>query len=605
MFIVPQRLHPYTLARGATGPRAARARSIAPGRTIGRAARKKRDAYWCAGAAAPAVANWAAMRALLLMALARANEPSITAITPKNDGEVTLQDGALVMAYQVANATSDLRLCAQLTNKRISFESHAHCVDARAPVTSFKLGGFLPGVWRCRAVLRRGPDPPTLFRGAAPLLGVVSNVEETWFLVEKQRWLADITGDGPNVTATQRVLALASADDTLLKALQDTAIDGSLVVTMANLPHADLALNLAFSAARAGAPLFAFALSDSTYDKLRTHNVACGKLPTLFGGVDGRRDVQSAGFSEIAVLKPVAVAVALRASVKVVWWVDTDVVLLRDLPSSRAAFAIQAGGLHARDYAINEDQFHTEQCTGVFRVTKEAEPILVQSALELATIRDKHPERTWAGDQAATNLVMHERRFREGTNISVEVFDALEVPGGGLFFEGPLDEDRGPLIRANPILAHNNFLVGKDKKLERFRAHGMWYADFIGAFDDALLHRAPLDSCSTIEVMGITPEVRSIDDVLFVEGRTVLHLHSSCALKDIVVAVASLGQRPWVSTLIKRVAAYAIKVEADLLVAGDASQCYTHEEGDNGCAKAFKLIVRTHRLLHASRRRRL
>ena len=59
--------------------------------------------------------------------------------------------------------------------------------------------------------------------------------------------------------------------------------------------------------------------------------------------------------------------------------------------------------------------------------------------------------------------------------------------------------------------------------------------------------------------MGITPEVRSIDDVLFVEGRTVLHLHSTCALKDRVVAVASLGDRPWVSTLIKRVAAYAMK----------------------------------------------
>ncbi len=142
--------------------------------------------------------------------------------------------------------------------------------------------------------------------------------------------------------------------------------------------------------------------------------------------------------------------------------------------------------------------------------------LLVQSALELATIRDEHPERTWAGDQAATNLVLHERRFRAGTNITVEILDPLDVPGGGLFFDGPLHEDRGPLIRADPILAHNNFLVGKEKKLERFRKHGMWYADFVGAFDDALTHRAPSQSCSTIEVMGITPEVRSIDDVLFV-----------------------------------------------------------------------------------------
>ena len=39
-------------AFGAAGLRAARARSPGPGRAIGRAARKKRDAYWCAGAAA-------------------------------------------------------------------------------------------------------------------------------------------------------------------------------------------------------------------------------------------------------------------------------------------------------------------------------------------------------------------------------------------------------------------------------------------------------------------------------------------------------------------------------------------------------------------------
>ena len=39
-------------ACGAAGPRAAGARSPGPGRAIGRAARKKRDAYWCAGAAA-------------------------------------------------------------------------------------------------------------------------------------------------------------------------------------------------------------------------------------------------------------------------------------------------------------------------------------------------------------------------------------------------------------------------------------------------------------------------------------------------------------------------------------------------------------------------
>ena len=531
------------------------------------------------------------MRSLLLLAALAQAEPSIRIVTPADQTDVVLQDGALTMSYAVSGITSNLRLCAQLTNKRVSFESHTHCVAAQAPVTTFRLGGILPGVWRARTVLRTGPDPPTLWRGAAPL-GVGPFVE-SWFLVERDTWLREIGGDGPNATAAKRVLQFASEDDALREALRATADRGSIVITMANLPHAELALNLAFSVARSGAPpLFVMALSDATVSKLRDHGVACGRLPTLFGSVDGRKDVQSSGFSEIAVLKPLAVAVVLRAGVAEVWWVDTDVVVLRDLRELRttSAFAIQAGGLHSRDYAVGEAQFHAEQCTGVFRATPEAEALLVQSALELAHIRDAFPERTWAGDQAATNLVLHERFFRDACNISVEVWDPLVVPGGGLFYEGPLHEDRGPLVRADPVLAHNNFLVGEAKKLERFAAFGMWYAAYPASFTDAL-RRIPAHVCQTLEVLGVVPETRSIEDVVFVQGRTVLHVHDACALEERVVAVASLGARPWVSTLIPRVAAYAKRVDADLLVAGDASRCYVHDEGDNGCAKAFKLIV--------------
>jgi hypothetical protein len=530
------------------------------------------------------------MKALLVLAALAHAELSV--IAPADQAEVALQEGALTMSYAVSGITTHLRLCAQLTNKRVSFESHTHCVAAQAPVTTFRLGGFLPGVWRARTVLRTGPDPPTLWRGAAP--HGIGPFVESWFLVERDTWLREIGGDGPNATAAKRVLQFASADDALREALRATADRGSIVITMANLPHAELALNLAFSVARSGAPpLFVMALSDATRAKLRDHGVACGRLPTLFGKVDGRKDVQSSGFSEIAVLKPLAVAVVLRAGLAEVWWVDTDVVVLRDLRElgTSSAFAIQAGGLHSRDYAVGEAQFHAEQCTGVFRATQKAEPLLVQSALELAHIRDAHPEYTWAGDQAATNLVLHERFFRDACNISVEVWDPLVVPGGGLFYEGPLNNDRGPLIRADPVLAHNNFLVGEAKKLERFEAFGMWYAAYPASFTDALRRSAPAHVCKTLEVLGVIPEARSIEDVVFVQGRTVLHVHDACALKERVVAVASLGARPWVATLLPRVARYAKRVDADLLVAGDASRCYVHDEGDNGCAKAFKLIV--------------
>ena len=88
----------------------------------------------------------------------------------------------------------------------------------------------------------------------------------------------------------------------------------------------------------------------------------------------------------------------------------------------------------------------------------------MQSALELANIRDEHPKgrgRRPGGD----NLVLHERRFRAGTNDSRD-FRSIGRAGRRSVLRRASCKTR-TLIRATRPGAQQ-FLVGKEKKLERF-----------------------------------------------------------------------------------------------------------------------------------------
>ena len=163
------------------------------------------------------------------------------------------------------------------------------------------------------------------------------------------------------------------------------------------------------------------------------------------------------------------------------WWVDTDVVLFRDVAALRvpraADLAIQAGGLHGRDVARGEAHFHVEACTGVYLARRGARGLLEAAVQTLAHVReaprvmmttvegtqhiinvvgDVRPDDVWFGDQAATNTALFEARFRGETRRRppvAAVLDPLVAPGGGLFFDGPLGGGPDDTARVDPVPA--------------------------------------------------------------------------------------------------------------------------------------------------------
>ena len=87
--------------------------------------------------------------------------------------------------------------------------------------------------------------------------------------------------------------------------------------------------------------------------------------------LESHRDVQTAGFADIAILKPLCVLAVLEAGLDALW-VDTDVVFLRDPLEllqrlGNYELVIQAGGMDQFDAPGGPGlNFHVEACTGVF-----------------------------------------------------------------------------------------------------------------------------------------------------------------------------------------------------------------------------------------------
>lgn len=499
---------------------------------------------------------------MLFRCLCFARASSWVHIVEPRDGSAVR--GGIVRFIVEHNAS--LTMCAQLTNKRLTFESYIHCPGA----SEFSIAGVQPGVWRVRAYLTT--DAPRSFsqRGAADAVAA----DVAWFVADKENWASAL----PRPTQSVALAAASKAVEDSSAALRATARAGRLAVSAANSPHVDLALNMAYSAMRAGAPpVFVFALSRNAEARLRRNGVATALLAAP-AALDERRDVQTKGFGAIAAMKAACVLAVLRSGLDALW-VDTDVVFFKSfdvqpehlLPFDAAGdthdIVIQSGGLGPLDVARGEDHFHVEACTGVYLARGSRAVINLFEAV-IAEIDDAAKRVDWFGDQAATNLVLFERRFR-GFDIGVALLEPTVYPGGGLFFE------RGGLDHA--ALAHNNFIVGADAKLDRFRRRALWFAESQPDHFKRLLARRRDCALDALLVLGERPNVRRFDESLV---DNVMFAHDACHAAQRVIATVSLGDRPWyLPMLLPRVKSYAKRTVSDLLVvtracAYDNPYCY-------------------------------
>ncbi|KAH8098733.1 hypothetical protein JL720_1696 [Aureococcus anophagefferens] len=457
------------------------------------------------------------MRWLVAAALLRHGAPSppcwVRITHPADGADVALDGGWLPLGFRVGGAVDGLDVCVQLTNKRVSYESFTHCGAASA--REFVLSGFLPGVWRAKAYLAASPGPAGLRRGAAP--DGDCGGHESWFLADREAWERDVglsAAPGGNGTRARRVR------DRLLAAEASAPSSGA----------AEAAGPRVLGARRSRCPeVFVFALSGAAARALAAHGVASAALPVEDEAeIAARRDVQSRGFGGIAILKPVAVLAVLEAGL--------DAWPAGSTPATSCA--VWNSNLQPDfNVARGEAHFHVEACTGVYLARRGARGLLEAAVQTLAHVRealcvtmsvegtqhiinivgDFRPDDVWFGDQAATNTALFEARFRGETRRRppvAAVLDPLVVPGGGLFFDGPLGGGPDDTARVDPrtrqVLAHNNFVVGEAAKLARFRRRGFWFAeDQPAAFARALADAPPPGVCAaaTVRVDGVAPRL--------------------------------------------------------------------------------------------------
>jgi hypothetical protein len=275
------------------------------------------------------------------------------------------------------------------------------------------------------------------------------------------------------------------------------------------------------------------------------------------------------------------------------------------------------------------------------------------------------------GDQAATNLVLFESMFRENMihltpscfppsspsssfisssspipckseRLKVFALNQLLFPSGDVYFDHQLHIKHGVL---HPVLVHNNFLIGKQLKIQRFQKHNLWYLsdknwlnERINTDDEEddddddtkchlMLKRLPyihsLSKCSFLsEVInegsssssssspstssslgsGETSEDRKRCGEMH-ENRWFTHPYNGKSTGSTasttgstsgntpaerrVMFVISAGERNWFSILQRRAMLYAAKCNSDLFLIRTVT-CHTGVNA-NTCAKQVKL----------------
>ena len=512
----------------------------------------------------------------------------------------------------------------QVNNKRTSYEAFTQCLDDHTQ--PFALEGVTMGVWVARAYLV--PIGAQKHWRGGHRERYLGTEDTSWFVVDEDNWRAEArldewngvpTGllEGKTVTSAGtaadlerqtfqrlRVFDVANAmlsSASVTSAIKHTARQAGhrrrLALSMANEGHLDLTLNLLASMRRCGAaPALVFALDDATELALTAAGAPLARVPLVesYPLPAGRRDVWSKGFADIAVLKPVCVLTVLRLGVDALW-LDTDIVVFSDplmaLAIEGADVEMQAGGSSDIDVPEDDiDALRSELCSGLYlaRASNRTQALFEHTVHVLAL----HQTEVRFGDQSATNLAIHEARWRQGLRgLSLSVLSPLRWPTGGVYFTLGEPARRG----ITPVLVHNNYLIGHAAKVSRFRDHGLWLVDdssptatlcgatallpplLQGAAAQAVLGE-PMEACPLVGGCRATP------------SSNVLWFHPCPVDERRLLVVVSLGDRPWVGPLVlPRLRRYAATTRSDLLFVATLHRCTGPGIDGNACAKRAKL----------------
>ena len=224
------------------------------------------------------------------------------------------------------------------------------------------------------------------------------------------------------------------------------------------------------------------------------------------------------------------------------------------------------------------------------------------------------------GDQAATNLVLFEQHWRRGIEeMTFGVLGPLQFPSGGVYYVLQEPQRQG----IEPVLVHNNFLIGRDLKIQRFRDHAQWYLEHDpGVFWDTLCStrgapegelgpRSWLQSGlleNPVAHMSLSAAIQrsargedgDADTHVPPSAHPTVLLQHPCDVSRVIVVV-SVGSRPWVPLLWPRMLAYAARTRSDLVLIRDLPMCNADEHDPHSCGKWCKLVATKDLLQHYDR----
>ncbi|GMI37364.1 hypothetical protein TrCOL_g12202 [Triparma columacea] len=279
---------------------------------------------------------------------------------------------------------------------------------------------------------------------------------------------------------------------------------------------------------------------------------------------------------------------------------DTDVVLFADPFNAMEPFNsdlyIQSGGTIPKEYPEPEELFREELCTGFFYVKANGKMVefMTHVILELST----REENVQFGDQAAFNVVLWEWQWRGGggrngggEDVHFMVLHPTRYPTGGVFFEHH-DEVYGVGKGVPPILVHNNFIIGRGKKEERFKRHGLWMRDRVGEKEWGEVMGGGWGR-EYVKILGVkgayrtfeqttptsTPGVDADDDYylpfVFAPVEVYLNPHPHPSQRRAILTMSCSSEtRTWfrVHTL-PRMIDYALKTGSDVVVVNRVVEC--------------------------------
>lgn len=245
--------------------------------------------------------------------------------------------------------------------------------------------------------------------------------------------------------------------------------DNNIMVMMFTKGHIDEALNCIYSYHKSTGKnnILVFALDEETKEAMDKDNISCYYDSLFYKENIIDANFGSTQFSIICYNKLLVIYASLLQNLNVLWS-DTDIVYFKDpfskLHTIQKPISIQNN--------TNQDNINNNLCAGFmfFKNTEQSKVFLHKCIDHINNdyenlLTDKEASAAGA-DQYIVN------KFND-LNI-IYVLSVEEFPNGLVWWGKdtikPLDFDR-----RNSYLVHNNWIVGLDNKVKRFKESGLWF----------------------------------------------------------------------------------------------------------------------------------